>query len=348
MGSARLTSVLVGCLFITATAGYIGGQAIHGPLVNAPDPLATVHPQRLRLLLGASIELVGILAIPLIATTIFPILKRLGEAVALSYVALRTVEALLLLLVLLNVLAIADASQAHIDGAVASADLQNFGASLQPGSEWPFLLSVGIVFPLGALLLNWGLYRGRLVPRAISAWGFLGGTLLLLGSVLDLAGVFSGMSRVAIEVVLLWPNRHSGDGTRRVVDHARVRSSHHHRDPGERTWRVAVVPHPTAIWTSNAGSHVGRPNSDVEKSPDPPPEQNQLADDSLSIGGHCSADVPHEWHLAALQQPYHRRTFPADYPSLICGRPSLRRKRTSYSRPWGQMGVRPTSCFTLG
>jgi hypothetical protein len=79
------------------------------------------------------------------------------------------------------------------------------GASVQAVSYWTFLLSVGIVFPLTALMLNAVLYQSRLVPRFISVWGLLAAMLLLTGTVVDVFGLLSGISRSALEVILTIP-----------------------------------------------------------------------------------------------------------------------------------------------
>ena len=41
-----------------------------------------------------------------------------------------------------------------------------------------------IVFGVSAVILNYALYRARLVPRWLSGWGFIGGALFLLSGVL--------------------------------------------------------------------------------------------------------------------------------------------------------------------
>lgn len=206
MHSIRSNSVAVGALFITATAGYMVGQAVYAPLLTATDLGTIAVEQRTRLLVGVFLELIGILAIPLIAAFAFSVLKRMDEGIALSYLALRTIEAVLLLVVVVNVLTMADASRGLQEaGPVPSAYWEDLLRSLQMTSEWPFLLSVAIVFPLGSMLFNAALFRGRLVPRAIAAWGFLGATLLISGSVLDMLGVFPNVSRLTLEVVLSAP-----------------------------------------------------------------------------------------------------------------------------------------------
>ena len=49
------------------------------------------------------------------------------------------------------------------------------------------------------------LYKSRLVPRWISAWGFLAAVILLVGTVLPELGLLAGMSGVALELVFVLP-----------------------------------------------------------------------------------------------------------------------------------------------
>lgn len=206
MTSTRATSIAVGSLFIVATVSYLVGQALYRPLLEAPDFLAVIEPQRTRFLTGVFVELVGILAIPLIAAFAFPVVKRYSEGVAASYLALRVIEAMLLLVVVVNVLTVADMSRSYLGGEVIpNTDWESLAASLQRSGEWPFLLSVAVVFPLGSLFLNAVLFRARLVPRFIAAWGLFGAALLLSGSLLDMLGALGDISPTAVEIILATP-----------------------------------------------------------------------------------------------------------------------------------------------
>jgi hypothetical protein len=46
-----------------------------------------------------------------------------------------------------------------------------------------------IVFGVSAVILNYALYRARLVPRWLSCWGFIGGALFLVSGVLVAYGL---------------------------------------------------------------------------------------------------------------------------------------------------------------
>lgn len=206
MDSARRTAVTVGVLFIVATGFFMLGQTMYAPLLDGPDYLQLAHPQRARIAAGLLIELVGVLAIPLIAIFLFPILRAQSEGLALSYVGLRVLEAVPLLAVSGNMFSLLDVSERYLaDGETAAAQWQSIGTAIQMTSESTFLLSVGIVFPVGALILYSMLFRNRLVPRFISGWGFLAAALLLVGTILDVFAVFAGLSPTIVEAVLALP-----------------------------------------------------------------------------------------------------------------------------------------------
>lgn len=51
------------------------------------------------------------------------------------------------------------------------------GSPLLEAREWAFALGAGPAFNLSALLLNYVLYRSRLIPRWLSIWGLIGAAL---------------------------------------------------------------------------------------------------------------------------------------------------------------------------
>jgi hypothetical protein len=79
------------------------------------------------------------------------------------------------------------------------------GSTLRAVSEAAFLVSVSVIFPLGALLLNSLLWRARLVPRIISGWGFAGGVILLCGSTLELFDMLPAVPAGGLEAALAGP-----------------------------------------------------------------------------------------------------------------------------------------------
>jgi len=201
----RYTAAAVGVLFILATGCYIAGQFLHEPLLSTTDALELVFPNRNRVVAGVLTELVSVLVIPLIALVFYPILRRYAETLALSYIGLRLMEAVALLIVNANLWSIVFLSEAHYTGAADAAELAIQLSTLRAVNESAFLISVAIVFPIGSCLLNSILWKTRLVPRVISSWGVFGAILLLVGSLLHFVELLPSIPPVLLEAVLSGP-----------------------------------------------------------------------------------------------------------------------------------------------
>lgn len=206
MTKERSSAVIVGVFFITATLFFMIGLSVYSPVINSPDYLERVHPNWLTVVSGILVELLGILSIPLIAVFLLPILRKFSQELAVTYVVFRSIEALLLMGVSICTLSLIRVSQGYLAAVGPAADgYREIGVSIQAMSHWAFVFSVGFVFPITALILNIVLYRSRLVPRVISAWGFIAAAILLAGTVLDVFELFTGMSDSTLEAILSTP-----------------------------------------------------------------------------------------------------------------------------------------------
>lgn len=206
MSTSRTSAVIVGGLFIAATVFFMIGQSVHGPIIGSPDYLEIAYPNRFAIIGGVLIELIGVLSIPLIAVYVLPILRKHNHGLSVAYVVFRSIETMLLVGVSICTLSLIRISQGYLDAAGAGTNLfQEIAVSIQTVSHWTFLVAVGLVFPITALMLNAVLYKSRLVPRVISAWGFIGAVILFGGTVLDLFDLFPGVSESMLEAILTIP-----------------------------------------------------------------------------------------------------------------------------------------------
>ena len=64
-------------------------------------------------------------------------------------------------------------------------------------------MGAGLAFNLSALLLNYLLYRSRLVPRWLSIWGFLGAALWMIVWFPQVYGVELGVAEAAFLPIAL-------------------------------------------------------------------------------------------------------------------------------------------------
>ena len=110
------------------------------------------------------------------AITLFPVLKRQNEGLALGYVTTRLVECGFIFVGVVSLLSVAtlrqDLARSRREFGVA----RPVGTSLVAIHNWTFLL--GPTFSRGdgnALLLGYLMYRSGLVPRLIPAIGLVGG-----------------------------------------------------------------------------------------------------------------------------------------------------------------------------
>jgi len=92
MTTHRKSAVIVGVLFIIATAFLFIGEAVYKPILSAPDYLEITYPNRTTVIVGVLLEFICVLAIPLIAIVAFPILKRHNEVLAIGYIVLESGE----------------------------------------------------------------------------------------------------------------------------------------------------------------------------------------------------------------------------------------------------------------
>jgi hypothetical protein len=188
MNSNRKTAIIVGVLFIAATvAGII--SVVFGPNLDAPDYLANLSANENQVLIGGLFEFTMAVLIAGIPIFMYPILKKYNEALALGYVVFRTIEVVFFTVCAISLLTLLTLSQEFVIAGVPDASyFQTLATLLLAVREWGGGVFSTIVFSLSALMLNYILYRSKLIPRWLSGWGLIGATLYLGSGFLPLIG----------------------------------------------------------------------------------------------------------------------------------------------------------------
>ena len=208
MDSNRKTAIIVGVLFIFAIVMLFIGEALYKPILDSPDYLDNAYPNKTVVITGILLEFTGVPAVVLLSLFLFPVLKRYNEVLALGYVVFRLFEAALLSVAYISKLLLVNLSQNYLSkGGVDASYFQYIGSSIQSVDHWAGTqgLIYHIAFTLGSLMLYYVLYRSKLVPRFISAWGFIAAIALLTGSVLINIDMFTGISEVGLELIFALP-----------------------------------------------------------------------------------------------------------------------------------------------
>jgi hypothetical protein len=196
MTSPRKTALVTGVFFmITIVASIPAAYFFYNPVLGHPGYI-TGPGADTRVSLGALLEVVTVIANIGTAVTLFPLLKRENEAVALGYVAARVVESVVIVVGILSLLAVVTLRQDLAGTPGTDADsLAMAGESLVAVHDRTFLLGPGFLSGVGnGLMLGYLMYRSRLVPRRMAMLGLIGGPLVAISGIAVLLGLYDQVS----------------------------------------------------------------------------------------------------------------------------------------------------------
>ncbi|WP_448322328.1 DUF4386 domain-containing protein [Streptomyces sp. CO7] len=194
MSPDRKTAVAAGSLFLLTEIAAIAGAVLYRPLLGAADG-RIAHGADTRALLGVLCEVVLVAAVTGTGAALFPVLRRHGEGLALGYAFGRLLEAAVIALGIVAVLALV--TLRRDTGAVTEAD-----AALVAAHDWTFLLGPNIALGLNTVLLAYLAYRARLVPRFLAVLGLAGGPLICASAVAVMFGVYTQLSMAGAAAAL--------------------------------------------------------------------------------------------------------------------------------------------------
>jgi Domain of unknown function (DUF4386) len=180
MSADRKAAVWIGVLYIIGTVGLVLSVVVTGPVFAAPALLAQVAAQPNQVALGALLVLLAGVSLAMVPVVFWPIGRRYNETLAMGYVVFRGGQEMVMYIAtaLAWLLLIALSTNPDV------APLAGF-VRIVEAVAWDQL--VAIPFVLGALMFYVLLYRSRLVPRWLSAWGLVGAALYIVA---PLGGMF--------------------------------------------------------------------------------------------------------------------------------------------------------------
>jgi Domain of unknown function (DUF4386) len=192
INSDRKLALIAGVLFVVTFVTSIPALILYAPVLHHTGYIIGAGADT-RVFLGASLELLLIVANVGSALALFPILKRHSESLALGYVAARVIESGFIAVGIISLLSVVtlrhDASGAGAHSLVA------IGQSLVAIHDWTFLLGPGFVVGIGnGLILGYLMYRTGLVPRRMAMLGLVGGPLVCASGIAVMFGAFQAGS----------------------------------------------------------------------------------------------------------------------------------------------------------
>ena len=206
MTPLRKTALVAG-VFYLITFISIPTLFLYGNLKTDRDYIISAGSST-GVLWGALLEVIVALAGIGTAVTLFPVVKRQNEGIALGFVAVRTLEAAMIFTGVLSLLSLVHLRQGL--GAAAGADtasLVTTGASLVATYNGTMLLGQTLMPCLSAVLLGTLMYRSGLVPRVLPLTGLIGAPLLIASTIAVLFGIIEPISpwtAIATLPIALW------------------------------------------------------------------------------------------------------------------------------------------------
>lgn len=182
MNADRTATILAGVLYFL---GLVAGVLSVVPVVDPPDYLVQISANAGQITSGAFFQFLMTAAYVGMAITLYPILKKYNESLALGYVGFRLVAAAFIVIgVILLFLLLALSREFIKSGAPNPSHFQTIGELLRTGRDLVNHVGMIVVLSMGGLLFYYLLYRTKLVPRWLSGWGLVGTAATITASFL--------------------------------------------------------------------------------------------------------------------------------------------------------------------
>ncbi|MEO8539385.1 MAG: DUF4386 domain-containing protein [bacterium] len=194
----RRAMLATGVLFIITFVTSIPALLLYGPILNNSDYVLTAGHDT-RITFGALLEIALVVANAGSAITLYPVMKRRTEAVAIGYVASRLFESVMIALGLIALLSVVTLRQ-DFGGANAadSASIVSSARALVAVHDWTFLIGPAFCAGFGnGILLGYMMFKTGLMPRRLALLGMFGGSMAVGTAVAVLLGAYEQTSAIS-------------------------------------------------------------------------------------------------------------------------------------------------------
>jgi len=199
MNTNKKIAIIAGVLFIIATVASVLGTLFSKPILDATDYLIKISANENRIAIGALFKFIAAAASAGIAISLYPILKKYNQGLALGSVGFRIIEGMLGIVGVICLLLLTTLSQEFVKaGAPDSSYFQTSGALIVAVRDWMGNVAGLLAFGLGALMYYYIFFQTKLVPRWLSGWGLIGIILIIVISMLVMFRVIAPMSTTQI------------------------------------------------------------------------------------------------------------------------------------------------------
>src|SRR5260221_7324890 len=191
MSTNRKTATIVGSLFMLAAITAIVGFVLYGPILNDPDYVIKGFANETQIKWGAFLEIIVAFSLIGISITMFPVLKKRNESLAIGYVCFRLLESTIIMIGIMSLLSIVTLSHEFAKAVTLNPSSFQVAAKMFVAlHDWTFLFGPDVALGPSTLMMSYLLYRSKLVPRFIAILGLVGGPLIFISAMFVMFGVY--------------------------------------------------------------------------------------------------------------------------------------------------------------
>jgi hypothetical protein len=196
--SYRKNAISAGVLFIIADLVGFMSIPLLAPM-NATNYLVSVSTSTNQVTTAILLLFIGGAAAIGIGVSLYPVLRKYNEDLALGAAGFRTAEGVLDFVAVIFLLLIITLSQQFVKaGAPDSSYFQTLGVLVDGGYHWTSNVVKLLAFSIGCLLYYIIFYRTKLIPRWLSGWGVVAGIMTMLSALLTMYGLIGPFSTAQI------------------------------------------------------------------------------------------------------------------------------------------------------
>ncbi|WP_247233710.1 DUF4386 domain-containing protein [Telluribacter sp. SYSU D00476] len=191
----KTNALVTGLLFLLAAITSIAALKLYEPILFSPQYLLQGAANAHQIHLAALLELLTVATVAGTGIMLYPYLRRFNESLGLGYLCFRLLEAILILVGVVSVLALLTLSQSFAHAAAPdAAAYQTSGTILKAIHDWTFMLGPNFMLGINTFLYSLVFYHSGLVPRKIALMGLAGSIFIFIASLLEMFGIIAQLS----------------------------------------------------------------------------------------------------------------------------------------------------------
>jgi hypothetical protein len=200
MNSHRKETIIAGSLYIIGT---IAGILSIAPAIDSEDYLIQASANANQVLLGALFQFIMTVAYAGFAITLFPVLRKHKESLAIGFLSFRIIAAVLNIIGFISLLLLLSLSQGYVKaGTPDSSYFQNLGDLIRSGRDFVNHVAMILSTSVAGLMFYILLYQTRLIPRWLSLLGLSGTVFTISASLLIMFNIIDILTTIYLVINL--------------------------------------------------------------------------------------------------------------------------------------------------